>query len=644
MLFVASCELPQEPGELWWDVNLNVPFGVRTYGLWELADPDSVLRRDGSGVGMGEDSSLYFSAWAELGAALTDSLYSTPIELTIDRYLTGIEAPLDYDSTYAFSLGSLNAEIGALHGTVQNLSAHALNGELAFPLPGGYDSLEVDTGTVRLVIANRLPYAISDVSLQIGDFPLISSLSLGSQDQEVLSFSLTDLVLNQNERLLISATGSGGAGIHVDSTAQITALLEVDTVTASRFYGFVREQSVRRDSMMAIDQQHVIALGVIRAGEMTVTLANHTQFADTITLSLPNFLSRLNDTLSVTRFLQPGDSDVATVPLAQYTVRPEGNPDQRLRGRLSSHSPAPGDYRQFTADGERVYGRLEFSRLTFEYFDGILNNLELPFSGINVELERPPQGWETVRPLEVEARLHVSEGVGEGGILDATITARTSYAGSPVGEADVDIADVPLGVDTTVVIGGMAPLLAEYPDFLTAEGDAVLNGPVAFYDNTRIDVGLELRAALTVQLTGNIEPVSNVERVEPDELENIESGTATITVWNHLPTGGRCYLVADRDSADVPENSGADVDTLYDIQIPAPTIVNGRATNASRFEFDVELTDVWLDYFRSPTFYVRSQVSIAAEDGDTLSVYGGDYVSVQALAKLVYTVRPGGVK
>lgn len=68
----------------------------------------------------------------------------------------------------------------------------------------------------------------------------------------------------------------------------------------------------------------MIDLAVIAAGNLTITLGNQTQFADTVTLRLPNLVSRLNDTLKVTRFLQPGDSEVVVISMAQFRIRPDG--------------------------------------------------------------------------------------------------------------------------------------------------------------------------------------------------------------------------------------------------------------------------------------------------------------------------------
>ncbi len=642
MTIVAGCEIPQPPGDMWWDVDLNVPFGVRTYGMWELADPDSVIRANGSGIGMSDDSTMYFSAWAGLIAEIGDSLYASPVERTIDRYLTAIEAPLDYDTLLGYSLGSLNPGLAALHGTVQDVPPHALEHTIALPLPAGYDSLEVDTATISIVIINRLAYEVTGLQLRAGSKVIADVSALNSDQQFVDRVSLAEAILISDFTLALTATGQGGTGISVDSASRISVSVRVDTATASRFYGFVPEQTVVRDSAVSMEQRHRINLAIIESGNMIVTLANQTQFADTVTLRIPNLVSRLNDTLAVKRFLMPGDSDVAVIPLALYRLRPSQDEDQKITGQIISHTPATADRRAFAAGNEHVYARVEFERLPIEYFAGTLNNLELPIEDTQVEIDRPPQGWEKARPLDVTALLHVEQGIG--GLLDAEITAHTSVGGETVGDTIVNISNLSLVSDSLANVNGLATLLADYPDLLTVSGTSVLHGEIAVYNNARVRVGLELRAALAVDLTGDIEPEGEVERVSPRDLEDIQSGTATIRIWNHLPTDGRCFLVAGFDSASLLKESGAGADTLFDVLIPAPTVVNGMAVDASHLSFDVMLDERWLNFFKSEHFFVRTQIAISAARNDTLVLTGRDFVAVQPFAKIVYTVRPGEIE
>jgi hypothetical protein len=642
MMFVAGCELPQKPGDMWWDVDLYVPFGVRTYGVWDLVDADSTLRGVGSGVGMEDDSSVYFSAWSTISAPVADSLYIKPLDLQILRFVNAIQAPLEIDSVLQFTLGRMNSDVAALHGTTQDVPSHELEAQMRLALPAGYDSLVVDTGRVRLVIANRLPYSVSNLELTAGDKVVATIPTLAVDGQRVLDAMLDDAVIKAFFDVTLHATGDGGTSISVDSTARIAVTLVVDTVTASHFYGITPEQDVTRDSMMALNQQHDIDVAIIESGHLNITLSNQSQFADTVRLRLPNLVSRLNDTLVVTRFLQPGDSDVISVSLEQYRLRPEGETEQTVLGELISHTPAGTGRSTFISGEERVYARLQFERLPLEYFAGTLHNLELPLDTLEITIERPPQGWNVLRPLDVEARAVVERGIG--GVMEATIDATTSLEGEQISEQTIAVHALPLVQDSSEVIRGLAALLADYPDKLVTHGNSSITGDVALYNNSVVQFALELRAALAVVMTDTLQPIGTVEKVDSKDLEDIERGEATVKVWNHLPVGGRIFLVADHDSSSVLENSGADVDTLYDVEIPWPTMEHGRTIEAGVSQFEILLTDRWLDYFKSGGFYTRTQLISTTGVGDTLVVHGGDYLKVQVIAKLVYTVDPGEIE
>ncbi len=642
MISVAGCELPQKPGELWWDVDLNIPFGVRDYGVWDLADPDTTLRRVGSGIGMEEDSSVYFSAWSDISAPVRDSLYIRPVNVQIERYLTALEAPLGYDTLLGFTLGQLNADVGALHGTTQDVPEHSLDGLYSFPLPFGYDSLEIDTGKIRLVVANRLPYPVTDIEIRAANKVVAEIGWLGSQQQAVIDTALDDAFVRSEFVLTLSGVGSGGQNIAIDSTDRVTLSVQLDTVTASRFYGIVPEQSVQRDSAFAIDQQHDVTVAIIAAGNLIVTLGNHSQFADSVTLRIPNLISRLNDTLRVTRFLQPGDSDIVTISLEQYRLRPDGQTDQTVTGELRSMTPATMDVRSFENTGEQVFGRIEVQRLPLEYFSGTLNNLELPIDSLSVGIERPPQGWQVLRPLDVEARLHVERGIG--GVLDAHIEAKTWLLGEEIGSQMIDIEQLPLISDSMRTVPGLARLLADYPDQLTSHGNASLSGVVALFNNSVVTLGLEMRAGLAVVLTDTLSPIGKVERVDSQDLKDVVDGEAIIRVWNSLPIGGRVLMVAHLDSTVTADGVGGQLDTLYDVDVPWPVMENGESVEASALEVTIDLDQTWLDYFREDLFFVRTQLIVDAGIGDTLIANGRNRLSVQVIAKVVYTIRPGDIE
>ena len=152
---------------------------------------------------------------------------------------------------------------------------------------------------------------------------------------------------------------------------------------------------------------------------------------------------------------------------------------------------------------------------------------------------------------------------------------------------------------------------------------------------------MELRAPLEFVLDSVHSP-GDIERVETNDLEDLQAGSARIRIWNRLPVGGRAFLVAGSDSADVLPNSTADVDTVADLQLPVSPIINGRATGEAYIETTVALSDHMLNLFRTPPFFTRIDLTLPGSEGDTLIAHGTDYVKVQVIADVTYRINTGG--
>ncbi len=288
---------------------------------------------------------------------------------------------------------------------------------------------------------------------------------------------------------------------------------------------------------------------------------------------------------------------------------------------------------------EYIAGTVATSRLGFSFFQGVLNNLALQIPLETTTIERPPEGWDAVRPTTVDAYVHVISGLDA--LATTTLDVETYLGGAPVANRHFDIPDVILNADSTVVFTDLADLLSQYPDSIRSVGQIVINGPVTVNETDTIGIELELRAPLTFTLTPVHAP-GDVQRVETDNLEEIQSGSARIRIWNRLPVGGYMYLIAARDSAAVLPSSTADVDTIAQSPIPVSAIEDGRATGEAYTEFNVTLSDSMLQFLQDPPFYTRLDIALPGSDGDTLTAHGSDYVKVQIIGDIIYRIRTGG--
>ena len=129
---------------------------------------------------------------------------------------------------------------------------------------------------------------------------------------------------------------------------------------------------------------------------------------------------------------------------------------------------------------------------------------------------------------------------------------------------------------------------------------------------------------------------------------------ATIRIWNHLPVGGRVYLVAHRDSLHVvssfvrqPNDTSALTDTVVSVDIPAPRIDGGGHVIAdSMHEIEVPFTSATVDLLKNTDqqhpLFTRTDVFLAGSNGDTLVATPADYVKVQIIAYVLRHVSTKG--
>ncbi len=473
-MLLAGCSLPEAPGDLVWDAHLYIPLGVRTYQLLDLVKTDSVLQIEGSGIGMDDDSLLYFTAFTDMAFRLDTTLFFEPIVDTLIK-------PADMLDTTDW-----------------------------FELP---------------------------------------------------------------------------------------------------------------------DQNHKVYMGRISSGTVNIRVQNpESDLGDTARVILPNLIDRYGDSLVVAVFV-PGHALIdTTLDLAGYRLRLEEATPQVAEARLNSTEPV------------LLIAAVQTSRIYFEYFDGVINDLALDSISSGASIEPMPEGWESIHPTQADLYLHLQQSFTA--TADLSVHTRTYYNQSVLRMIDRDITEIGLGSDTTVTIENVTGSLDTYPDSLSCGAQLTMYGRVQSYTNVEIPMIVELRAPLALTL----EPINapgEVVKVETSDLQDIQSGTARFRIWNRLPVGGHAYLVADHDSLDVLENSGAQVDTVANVWIPIPPIADGRAAEDVYTEFTIALDDTMLNLMRNPPFFTRTHLFLNGTDGDTLLAHASDYVKVQIIADVIYRMNTG---
>ncbi|HEY3296948.1 MAG TPA: hypothetical protein VGL38_16060 [bacterium] len=639
MMLLWSCAIPKVPSAASWDTEFSLPISARVYRLSDVADGDSVLQAEGSGIGMTlPDSALFFTYTKELEAIHPgDHLKLDAMSHEIDRPLQALRIPVDFTQTHDASLASLNPAVAAQNGAVSDVPSFPFTVLMDAPLNGDFSLACADSGQLDIHIHSSLPYPVSGadiVWMADRDTPVqLYSGVIESGRDTFYSTPLQGKCLTNAMFLQVSGMAAGGSQVLIDSSQGVTITMSCGEILATTYTGRLPRQETVTDSLYELNQQHEVTQGLISTGHLTISATNLTPFADSVLLVFPNLVSPAGDPATMLRFMNPGESIEEVMDLTDYVFRPNDG-TQQVRSRLKSISLATADDITYVAGDQKVLATFNTDELRFHRFDGVLHNLQADITRDSTELDQPPEGWENIHPASMDMRLTVNSAVPTTGTLQMSMFSTRD--GSVIGSADRS-ADVWLGRDTTVVFSGLEALIPRLPQLIGYSGAIHLEGPVTVYDTSMIHSRIELTAPLQFTLDNTHIP-GKANKVESDGIEDIQELGLTLYLWNALPFSGTLRLIAAADSNAVLHNSGMPAETLCVVTLPPAQVAHGRVVAAGDGTAEVQPPASCYDLFKQKVFYIRPDLTLNGSAGDTLAAYGSDYVKFSATARVRYRV------
>jgi hypothetical protein len=374
--------------------------------------------------------------------------------------------------------------------------------------------------------------------------------------------------------------------------------------------------------------RHRLLAATIASGTLWLSVENVSDVADTVYTTLPDIVNQQGDALVFVHYVAPHSRIDTTYNLANHVIRLEDTTPQLLETHL--HATGPSE----------IHAYVRTDRFTFRYYTGVLDDLEMEALAGGQAVERPPEGWESVHPTAVDAHINVIRGV-SGAVGDADLHFTTWDGNQTLASAYLAANGLHLDRDTSVVLSHLAYLMNIYPDSVSATGTITISGTV---ENVQPSDTVILEVEGRAYLSFTLDPVhapTEVIRVETEDLKDVQSGSVRIRIWNRLPVGGRVFMVWDSDSTNVLDSSIANVDTVVDIQIPAPTIAGGRAQEETYTDTTLTLTNTLLEYFRHPPFFSRTDITLPGAGSDTLVAHASDYIKIQPIAEITYRIDTG---
>ena len=632
------------PSRVSWDVEVSFPISGNTYELWELADEDSVLMREGSGIGMTlPDSALFFQYREDLEPiSIASQLRLEPLSYDVEQQIQTLQVPVDLEQSEQVSLSDLNPTLANRHGDAIVVQPFDFSVTRRFPISDDFMQACVDSGWLDIQVTSTLDFAFSEMRIDwVSDRENPVTFYSGGLDARAaasVNSSLASHCLEGEMELEISGSAAGGESIVVDSTQGFEVVLSIGEVTVSSFIGYVPRQTRTIDSVYILEQPHEIYEGEIAEGFLTITMTNESAIADSVRLNLYDLFSPDDEPVAIEQFAAPGQSVQMELDLSGFTLRLENPVRQEFRARLEAVLLASDEPVEFEAGNQRVVANFVTSDMTFRRFDGCVHELVANFEPNVLEVENPPEGSEGLQLAELNARLHLPASAPLNGDIGIILTSENNDG--TLGEYHQNVS-LFLGEDTTVFFEGLEVLVPQLPTRFLYSGTAVLNGCAVLYDTTRLRGTLELTAPLRFVL-GDLNVTGDIEKVDSEPFEDLQDVELRVKVWNALPLTGRLTMIAAWDSDAVAENSGLPADTFFSVALPQAAVSQSQVSEVGYQEIQIHPPESSFYLLREPPFFTRTELDIDDSGGDTLSAYGFDYIRYEAVATVRYRFSAGG--
>lgn len=547
----GGCTEPLAPMLPEWDVDANVPLIHQTYTMEDMLQEDDIIQITQNGDQVLVVSQRYPLNSISLGDHLRISEVSFSASETFNTVRFDMPDYLDQQlNVYTLFPNLPRGEqvVGALRND--------LGVTVTMDTREYFEELTFDRGKLSLTFTNSVPVPlrIEAIRLLAVDGSTIEQMNYGEmvQPEQVITLPALDLsalTLTNNMKLAfdISSPGSSGATVNVSSAHSLGVKGEVHETDILSIRGYLPSQNLEYNRTVDIAESSGMRIkdAVIKNGSLQFTLTNHFAIGAQISLTLPK-ATRNGKPLTASRQVGPHGTATLSIDLSGAALQLQNETELVYDARIVTDDAS--DHVVFVRKNDSVSMNGALRDVTLSSMTGTLApttlsiremeqsefNLDKTISG-SIQLEEARM-WASIRNL---ALLPV-------GIKDARVLGKNTSGSS----ANINI--IPLDIDgqseTTInfengqVVNFLNSFSPEYPDSLGLEGTFVLN-PVGAYgsasasDSIDGDLFVEFPLRFT-QISGSVVDTVDmfIDEETRDNLTEVNEGTLTFDVENHLPT------------------------------------------------------------------------------------------------------------
>jgi hypothetical protein len=632
VLVISGCgiEAPQAPR---WNVAIRVPIASRSFDLPYIIEHAGV-----SGLQWLADSGAYIRIERDLDTVFVgDHLSVAPVSSNSNLTVGPFDIGTNAQTSATLTLGEL------YEGPIGFIASFAAEARRTLPPMAGWDAVEVQSGQIRVAVANQLGITLDSVVVTLyngGQSSPLLTIAVGGPiatgDSVAGNGPIRPGTVAPTWDFALRFYTPGGTILTADDkyvrvAAQLPSGLRVASAT-----GIIPALAREFRDSLRISAEHSIRAAAFRSGHLSITWANRTPLPFDVLWTCPS-LAHGGVPLAGYASVNPSGSFETSIDLAGYEF---SDPASGSMALIQASAQSPGSsgsaVTMSSADGITI---------TSDLRDLTLESATAALGATNQSVE-----WDSFA-------LNLPAGLGaiglDGGTCVLSVTSSLPWAARVSGHVSNENA-VSIPVEGTVLPGStghpvisnlpvpgiaalLRPLSKEISFNATVEyGDGVSTGTIHASDFLLPRVILTSPASIyadSVSLSGDVLRADLSGNNDFNRSGRLVRGDLDVCVTNHLPLGATLTLKIGTDSASVTTQPRL----MFGPSIisPAPTDGSGHATGESSTTLHFTIGSEDISLFERDTLWATGDLRlIGPGDGIPSRISMIDHIAWSASARL----------
>ena len=646
----CSFEKPSAPS---WDVEVVIPLISKVYTVAELADDESSLSVDSTGM------------------------LNLQVDADLDEYYVGDQLDFDdIEQAFSLTLGTFSVDSPGSEFTSISLreiysQADALDGQTVV-VPGfsfespkrtldpyeGYSYAIIESGQIELAVSNNLAVPLgSPLTLEIWHsvldtlvFSTTTSTQIrpGTTETIILDLAGKKLPNQLAIRMTGDSPGSDGSIVTVNASSDFEVTADIGEMQVREAYAEIPAQTISKQDEVYLDDSIVIVEAQIESGTLELEVSGNFAVDSWIVYELPDLVAATGSALVDSFFIFNNNVPPVSIDLSGYSFRPEiaGFGNQTTRFEWTAKTVDTGSNLVLVSSSDQFDANISLSGVTFSQVSGKLASEEIDITQDEIQFDLPAD-MDSIFFETARLELSINNGINFPANLDFVIEGRneSGAVSSMTVQESIQPALQP-GVPVTTVIlldqqnSNIKEFISILPSLVRVAGKVRLGdenwiGTVSKNDfvngTVRITAPVAFRLA-SQEVETDVNEVVIGDDVKDDVIENIGSGSFFAEISNHLPLGVSVEVMFGQDPSTVYQSSILRVGPID--ADPASVDASGFVSQARTSEISINLSEEEMRTFLRSPLYAGVRVLVDGTNNEFVRVRGSDFIQIKAYSKI----------